>query len=225
MTTNIKRRVFVLGSVEGSPEFISCKTEGDMIEAFMEFVQQENPDIICGYNTYGFDDHFLFQRATICGIKLNLARTSIWGDPLQHKIFELASGKYEVNFIKTPGRLTIDLLLNIRREHNLDSYKLDNVAGTFLRDKVVNITCITGEQSQPYEVFTKSTRGLFAGNYVRFDIVENTINPYRDGEKFMVKEVHPKKFIIELPKFDCTRALQKIEASLQSIVFKTAILS
>ncbi|NDG29390.1 hypothetical protein EB118_04725 [bacterium] len=200
MTTNIKRRVFVLGSVEGSPEFISCKTEGDMIEAFMEFVQQENPDIICGYNTYGFDDHFLFQRATICGIKLNLARTSIWGDPLQHKIFELASGKYEVNFIKTPGRLTIDLLLNIRREHNLDSYKLDNVAGTFLRDKVVNITCITGEQSQPYEVFTKSTRGLFAGNYVRFDIVENTINPYRDGEKFMVKEVHPKKFIIELPK-------------------------
>jgi DNA polymerase elongation subunit (family B) len=191
MMKNEKRRVFVVGSVSGSPEFISCKTEGDMIEAFMEFVQTENPDIICGYNTYGFDDNFLFQRAKICGVKLNLARTPVWGDPLEHKTFELASGKYEVNFIKTPGRLTIDLLLNIRREHNLDSYKLDNVAGTFLRDKVINV--VSG-----YEIHTKSTRGLFPGNYVRFDVVENTINPYRDGQKFIVKEVHSKKFILGL---------------------------
>jgi DNA polymerase elongation subunit (family B) len=192
MFTNTRRRVFVLGSVVKHPEYVSCLTEGDVIESFMEFVQQEDPDIICGYNTYGFDDNFLFQRAKLCNVKLNLARTSVWGDPLERKTFELASGKYEVNFIKTPGRLTIDLLLNIRREYSLDSYKLDNVASTFLRDKVTDV--INGT-----EIHTKNTRGLFAGNYVRFDVVGNTINPYRDGAKFMVKEVLPKKFIIELP--------------------------
>lgn len=192
MLVNTRRRVFVLGSVASFPEYVSCANEGDMIESFMEFVQQEDPDVICGYNTYGFDDNFLFQRAKLCNVKLNLARTSVWGDPLEHKTFELASGKYEVNYIKTPGRLTIDLLLNIRREHNLDSYKLDNVASTFLRDKVTNV--VGG-----VEIHTKNTRGLFAGNYVRFDVVGNTINPYRDGEKFMVKEVQSKKFIIELP--------------------------
>jgi DNA polymerase elongation subunit (family B) len=191
MLVNTKRRVFVVGSVTSSPEYISCRSEGDMIESFMEFVQQEDPDIICGYNTYGFDDNFLYQRATLCNVKLNLARSSIWGDPLEHKTFELASGKYEVNYIKTPGRLTIDLLLNIRREHNLDSYKLDNVASTFLRDKVVNI--------EGNEIHTKNTRGLFAGNYVRFDTVGNTVNPYRDGQKFRVKSVQPKKFVIEVP--------------------------
>lgn len=199
LLTNTRRRVFVLGSVTPSSEYVSCRTEGDMIESFMEFVHQEDPDIICGYNTYGFDDNFLFQRATLCNIKLNLARTTVWGEPLERKTFELASGKYEVNFIKTPGRLTIDLLLNIRREHNLDSYKLDNVASTFLRDKVTNIVIITGEKTQLYDIYTKNTRGLFPGNYVRFDVVGNTINPYKNGEKFIVKSVESNKFIIELP--------------------------
>jgi DNA polymerase elongation subunit (family B) len=38
---------------------------------------------------------------------------------------------------------------------------------------------------------------LFVGNYVRFDVVGNTINPYREGAKFEVKEVLPKSFVIE----------------------------
>lgn len=194
MLVNTRRRVFVLGSVSPNPEYISCRSEGDLIEAFVEFVESENPDVICGYNTYGFDDKYLHDRAKACNVKLKLARGNVWGELLQHKTFELASGKYEVNYLKTPGRLTVDLLLNMRREHNLDSYKLDSVASTFLRDKVVKIVPISEQQ---YEIHTKSSRGLFAGNYVRFDIVENTINPYRDGAKILVKEVQGKKFIVE----------------------------
>ena len=87
--------------------------------------------------------------------------------------------------------------MSIRREQNLDSYKLDNVASTFLRDKVTKFTIITGAETHMYEIHTKSTRGLFVGNYVRFDIVTNTINPYREGQKFMVTEIRPKSFTIE----------------------------
>jgi DNA polymerase elongation subunit (family B) len=131
----------------------------------------------------------MVERAKINGLTLNLGRGSIWGDTLQKKTFELASGKYEVQYMKTPGRLTIDLLLNMRREHNLDSYTLDNVASTFLRDKVVSL--------DGKKINTKTTRGLYVGNYVRFDIVANTLNPYREGQKFLVTELTPKSFTIK----------------------------
>jgi len=193
MMLNVARKVFVFGTVAPSGdktvEFKGFPTEADMIEAFQEYVQEENPDVICGYNTYGFDDKFLATRAKVNGMKLNLARGSIWGDILQKKTFELASGKYEVEYLKTPGRLTIDLLLNMRREHTLDSYKLDNVASVFLRDKVLKFEGTT--------VHTKTTRGLNVGNYVRFDLVGNTMNPYQEGRKFLVKSMTSKTFTID----------------------------
>jgi len=192
MMKTYRRKVFVWGSVTPSDDptvtFEGYETEAEMIEAFEQFVKEEEPDIICGYNTYGFDDKFIVERAKINGLTLNLGRGSIWGDTLQKKTFELASGKYEVQYMKTPGRLTIDLLLNMRREHNLDSYTLDNVASTFLRDKVVSL--------EGKKINTKTTRGLYVGNYVRFDIVGNTLNPYREGQKFLVTEITPKSFTI-----------------------------
>jgi len=67
MMLNVARKVFVYGTVAPSGdktvEFKGYPTEADMIEAFQEYVQEENPDVICGYNTYGFDDKFL---ATAC---------------------------------------------------------------------------------------------------------------------------------------------------------------
>jgi DNA polymerase elongation subunit (family B) len=196
MLTNVKRRVFVVGGVTKHAEYVSFPTEADMIEGFMQYIQDENPDVICGYNTYGFDDNFLAARAKANGIKVNLARGPMWGDdPLDHKTFELASGKYSVNYIRTPGRLTIDLLLNMRREHNLDSYTLDNVASTFLRDKVVKCES-SGESTL---IYTKTTRGLCVGNFIRLDIVGNTINPYMDGKKFLVKALTTKTILLEEP--------------------------
>lgn len=190
MLTTTKRRVFVWGTVSGSPDFVSCESEGDLIEAFVQFLQEENIDILCGYNTYGFDDKYVCDRAIVNGMKsLKFGRTDIYGEMLEHKVFELASGKYNVNYLKMPGRLSIDLLLNMRREHNLDSYTLDNVASTFLRDKVVKVEGST--------IFTKTTRGLFVGNYVKFDVVGNTINSYQEGRKFLVKSVSPKSFEID----------------------------
>jgi DNA polymerase elongation subunit (family B) len=190
MLTNLKRRVFVWGSVEGSSEFVSCESEAEVIEKFVEFLQEENIDIVCGYNTFGFDDKYVHDRAQVNGMgKLQFGRTSTWGDLLEHKVFELASGKYNVNYLKMPGRLAIDLLLNMRREHNLDSYTLDNVASTFLRDKVVRLEGST--------IHTKTTRGLSVGNFVRFDVVGNTINTYREGQKFLVKSISPKSFVID----------------------------
>jgi len=206
MLEPIKRVVFVNGTVDECDdetiEFVECTDEEDMLRQFVDEVRLSNPDIICGYNTFGFDDAYIEDRLDFLGIKeeVNLCRCP----PIktkedddfkvkfsEKKKFELASGKYDLRMLLVQGRLGLDLLLNMRREHSLDSFKLDNVASVFLCDKVVSYTNNV--------VTTKSTRGLSVGNYTRFDIVGNTTDPYRDGEKFKVMAVNGNTFTVEAP--------------------------
>lgn len=199
-----KRYVFVLGtctpSADPTVEFISCKNERELLKTFHSYLESENPDILVGYNTFGFDDAYIADRAKKCGIELHFGRVESqqWGDKdnvkTEKKTFELASGKFAVRYIDTPGRLNLDLYLSMRREQNLDSYKLDNIASTFLRDKVVKFERLS---AMSIRLHTKSTRGLFVGNLVRLDVVTNTINPYKDGFKFPVCEVGKNSFVIE----------------------------
>jgi DNA polymerase elongation subunit (family B) len=204
LMTPVERIVIISGTSVPSDtvNYISCKNERDLLLKFQEVLYHENPDILVGYNTFGFDDGYLAERASLLNVNLSLGRCDPWQQrehlPTVKKTFELASGKYAVRYLDLNGRLTIDLLLSIRREQNLDSYKLDSVASTFLRDKVTDFIIISGAKTRMFEIHTKSTRGLFAGNYVRFDIVTNTLNPYADGKKFKVKSVFPKMFIVEL---------------------------
>jgi DNA polymerase elongation subunit (family B) len=194
----VSRKILVLGTIPEDPEMESCPDEVTLLSRFKEVIDKENPDVICGYNTFGFDDKYVVDRAVMHRMKdFQLGRTRMNIGPgkklqdviLEHKKFELASGTYDVNFLRMPGRLSIDLLLNMRREHNLDSYKLDNVANAFLRDKVVDY--------KEGRVSTKSTRGLRVGNFIRFDVVGNTTEPYQEGEKYTVISVDAKGFTID----------------------------
>jgi len=208
LLNSYKRIVFVSGtcapSEDESVTFVSCKSEKHLLQEFQKCIKIENPDILAGYNTFGFDDSYIADRCEYNKLNFNLGRVDIssWKmdrafAPTEKKTFELASGKFAVRYLEVAGRLGIDLLLSVRREQTLDSYKLDNVANTFLRDKVTNIVILTGAKTQLYEIHTKTTRGLFKGNLVRFDIMTNTTNPYRDGQKFYVSEVKSKSFIID----------------------------
>ena len=194
MLEPVGRVVYVLDSCDPSDdegvEFVSCKTEADLLRTFRDDILSENPDILCGYNIFGFDDAYIEGRALRLGVPFDLSRKkAAFGEKdFETKKFELASGKYDLRFMTLRGRLGLDLLLNMRREHSLDSFKLDSVASTFLRDKVISYG--------GGNINTKSTRGLISGNYVKFDIVGNTSDPYRDGAKFKVTEVGPKGFRI-----------------------------
>jgi len=212
MLNPVKRVVFVNGTVAESedPEidFIECESEEDMLLKFAYEIREMNPDIMCGYNTFGFDDAYIEDRCKQLGIheEINFCRSppmkmyknDQWVVKFSEtKKFELASGKYDLRFLMMRGRMCLDLLLNMRREHSLDSFKLDSVASVFLRDKVIK-----------YEngcIHTKSTRGLRNGNFIRFDIVGNTSDPYRDGEKFTVYDVTPKSF-----KVDCDGLFEEL---------------
>lgn len=207
MLSSYKRFVFVSGTCTPSKDdkvtFVSCRDEKHLLEEFMKCVRFENPDIIAGYNTFGFDDSYIADRCAYNRLIFNIGRIEIddWRNKgsvtyahTEAKKFELASGTFAVRYLKVPGRLAIDLLLSVRREQNLDSYKLDSVANTFLRDKVIKIERI---DDLNIKIYTKSTRGLFVGNLVRFDVMTNTTNPYREGEKFKVIQKEEKTFIVQ----------------------------
>jgi DNA polymerase elongation subunit (family B) len=208
MLNPYRRLVLVNGKPEPSKdksiEFIECRDEKDLLNKFRDIIHSENPDAICGYNTFGFDDGYIAERAQKFCIAMRLGRfdpnawkddRDMWRDYLEteKKTFELASGKFAVRYFNMPGRLPVDLMMSVRREQNLDSYKLDNVASTFLRDKVTKLERLDKTR---VKIHTKNTRGLFAGNLVRFDIVGNTIDPYQEGRKFYVETVEPKNFVV-----------------------------
>ena len=209
MLNPICRTVFVNGTVDPSDEpdttFVPCRDERDMLLRFAGDIRRNNPDIMCGYNTFGFDDAYIEDRCRVLGIlnEMKLGRCETIGrsdDGIykpkfsETKKFELASGKYDLRFLSIRGRLGLDLLLNMRREHSLDSFKLDSVASVFLRDRVLSYE----KSGSKLKINTKTTRGLFNGNYVKFDIVGNTTDPYREGHKFVVSEITPKSFCVDL---------------------------
>jgi DNA polymerase elongation subunit (family B) len=216
----IRRVVYVVGTVDDSDDdtkFVACESEEDMLYKFALEIRTQNPDVMCGYNTFGFDDAYIEDRCKeLCILDfIDLSRVQSktkkgdsWGVKFSEtKKFELASGKYDLRFLTLRGRLGLDLLLNMRREHSLDSFKLDSVASTFLRDKVL--------QYDGNTITTKSTRGLRVGNYIRFDLVGNTSDPYREGEKFEVIEMTGKTFKLKCPSDLFTELSEKDKKSLE----------
>ena len=127
------------------------KTEKAMILAWFEWMVQRNPDILLGYNIFGFDESYLWHRAE----ELNLITST---SPIHQftRLFVLGSEmKLEEKFLSssalgdnrmyiwtTHGRLQIDLYHYIKRNNTLSSYKLDEVTKHFMSGKL---------KSQQYE--------------------------------------------------------------------------
>ena len=64
----------------------SYQTEHDVLMAWRDLIQKEDPDIIIGYNIFGFDYQFMFQRALQLGcteefLKLSRNIGEVCGNP------------------------------------------------------------------------------------------------------------------------------------------------
>ena len=96
-----------------------------------------DPDVITGYNIFGFDLEYLYKRAKMCRAHkfYNLGR--IRGVASEFVTKRLSSGALGDNILKMlpmPGRYTFDLFHEIKREKKLDSYSLNSVSKIFLGD-------------------------------------------------------------------------------------------
>jgi DNA polymerase elongation subunit (family B) len=190
-------------------EIESYSTERDVLLAWQKLIQKENPDIIIGYNIFGFDYQFMFYRAKendcledFLKLSRNVDEICAQKDreTLQYKLEEssikIASGQHDLRFIKMTGRLQVDLYNFFRREENLTSYKLDYVAGHFIGDycKTVDFDASTKTTT----ISTTNMMGLQVGSFVHFEEIGHTVEYYQEGAKFLVTAIHAKDKKFEL---------------------------
>jgi DNA polymerase elongation subunit (family B) len=186
----------------------SYNTEEEVLLAWKNLVQRENPDIIIGYNIFGFDYQFMFYRAeeTNCieeFLKLSRNKDEICATrdnetgkyKMEESSIQIASGQHDLKFIKINGRLQVDLYNFYRRETNLPSYKLDYVAGNFIGDSVKELD-YNGLETK---IKTGNMTGLLVGSYIHFEEIGHSVDYYDNGAKFLVTYVDKKdgKFKIE----------------------------
>ena len=129
-------------------------TEAAMIMAWFDWMIERNPDILIGYNVFGFDESYVWARAE--ELKLVKENASFHG---MNRLMELSGElKLEEKFLSssamgdnhmyiwtTQGRLQIDLFHYIKRNNVLPSYKLDEVTKHFMSGKL---------KKQSYDVAT-----------------------------------------------------------------------
>jgi DNA polymerase elongation subunit (family B) len=175
-------------------------SEREVLLAWQQLVQRENPDIIIGYNIFGFDYNFMFKRAeeTNCleeFLKLSRNKDEICATKdrdsnkwrIEESTLQIASGQHNLQFIKMNGRLQIDLYNFYRREANLISYKLDYVAGNFIGDFVKSLD--HNKETNETIIKTSNMTGLLVGSYVHFEEIGHSVDYYEDGAKFIVTKV------------------------------------
>lgn len=179
----------------------SYKTEKEVLIAWTKLIQRENPDFIIGYNIFGFDYAFMYQRAKELRcefdfLKMSRNRDELCGKTDRDKPGEImieessiviASGQHDLQYVKMPGRIQIDLYNYFRRSVNLEQYKLDYVAGYFIGDGVSKIEEIGDKKTK---IYSKNLDGLRVHDFVCFEEIEHTTDKYNDGEKFKVIELN-----------------------------------
>ena len=201
-----------LGTCDPVPraQIETCKTERALLQAWTALVQREDPDIIIGYNIFGFDYNFMFRRALENHVEDDFLKLSRNADEfcgkrdfktgrveIEQTSIALASGQYDLHYIAMPGRLQIDMYNYFRRDYNLTSYKLDYVGSYFIGDDVLKVEHRIEADSDSIipdgkvtRIFSKNLVGLEVGNYIELEETGHSTDPYKDGQKFQVVAVN-----------------------------------
>lgn len=177
----------------------SYETEKEVLLAWTKFIRKLDPDILTGYNIYGFDFRYLFERAKLLGIEEKFSLLGrLKGEHsvlYEKKLSSSALGFNEMHILPMIGRLEIDLFKVIQRDYKFESYKLDAVSAEFIKGKVSDV-----KQTKTYTNLVGNASGLNVGNYI--SILAN-------GYKYITPE-GKKKFKILAIKGDRIR-IEKIE--------------
>jgi DNA polymerase elongation subunit (family B) len=160
-----------------------------------------------GYNIFGFDEKYLWDRATVnrCNgaLKIFSRLTDRPARLVEKFLSSSAMGDNTFYVITGEGRLHIDLLAYVRRNAVLDSYSLDNVTATFMSGGVGGVASCPERGANVWRIATKSTKGTIAGRYVVLMDEENDVI----GEKLEVVAVEPKALYVMGP--DLATALEE----------------
>lgn len=169
-------------------EVICYKDEKELLLGFTKQIRMVDPDIITGYNIFGFDFDYLKERAKKFKIYSKFSTLSrIKGhvcNYIEQKLESAALGRNNLKYYHTPGRVCIDLMKVIQRDYKLNGYKLDNVSATFIRDTITG--CHTLENKTKLTV--KSSFGIKQDDYIAI-YYNDGMTDNKIGKKYKVIDI------------------------------------
>ena len=134
------RNVFVLNgcSLIVNTKIIPCDSEVEMLTKWRDFLEKVDPDVIIGYNIANFDFPYLLDRAKHLKCTSFPFFTRLKGIKSEAKDSTLSSkqmGSRVTKEININGRIQLDLLQLVQRDHQLRSYTLNSVCAEFLGEQ------------------------------------------------------------------------------------------
>ncbi len=201
------KHIFVLDTCDSVPgaTVYSYATEKELLLGWAQKMEEWNPDVLIGYNVFGFDERYVWERAEELHITRDRHIQSLSRlldierkvDLETKMLSSSALGDNELKMWTTYGRLQVDLFHYIKRSFSLPAYKLDYVCQHFMSGKLsgVDVSARPGQ----WLLKTKSTGDAVVGRYVTLlDETGDTV-----VEKMRIQEILPKEgLVVEAPEGD-----------------------
>lgn len=132
--------------VYGHPfaHIICVKTEYELIKVYGMIVNVLDPEIITGFNISGYDYPYLDAKLLIKGNTWPRMGRIQQEDTTMDTItwHSSAYGQCDFKLLKMAGRINIDVMTLVRRDHKLPKYTLDTVAKHFINETKHDVKAI-----------------------------------------------------------------------------------
>jgi len=116
-------------------------SERDMLDAFVKYLKKLDPDVITGWNIFGFDLEYIHNRMVLVGCTdFSLGR--LVDEDVELTVKNLSSnalGNNTLKMVKMTGRYIFDMYQEIKREHKFESYSLNSVSKILLGDQKLDM--------------------------------------------------------------------------------------
>lgn len=207
------------GNIDGV-DVESYKTESEVLMAWKKLVSRLNPDIVIGYNIFGFDDKYLKVRSKVTKCQEQFEYLGRIDEKTEFVVKELSSaalGDNKMYFYDMGGRVRIDLMKVIMRDHKLPSYTLDNVAAEFIKEKISNIELVKTKNGKiNIKLTTSSTNGLLKDGYISI-VIDDGLAPSKlldelqNDIKFKINKVTDNMIRVDGTEHQYNMILENIE--------------
>ncbi|MFK7976776.1 MAG: DNA polymerase II [Halioglobus sp.] len=125
--TGEERRVFMIGEGATQDYVEVCADQEHLLQAFIDWVEWYDPDVLIGWNVINFDTRYLQRVADHLERRLLLGRERQPGHWREQRDYP---GRYKVQF---PGRVILDGIELLRAAfYRFESFSLQNVATQIL---------------------------------------------------------------------------------------------
>ena len=172
--TTTEKHIFVQGTCDKVPgaELHTFRTEKDLIIGWCKAMVAWNPDMLMGYNVFGYDERYLWERSKELGITDDAAIQALSRMVDKGRMMDLekkmlsssAMGDNMLYMWTTHGRLQVDLFHYVKRNYNLPAYKLDYVCQHFMSGKCSGVD-VSGSNGT-WKIKTKNTADVIVGRYL-----------------------------------------------------------